>query len=177
MVKKLVCSVIVAALAVLLMASPAAADEPTPDYLDELQRIAGQAVTYEPVDTDGLRALALDPFTCTLYPSVVHFRTSSGRRSVGAKPYTRCTTGTPTTISQTSTLYIVEWAGAVYKPMVTRTATSRGVRNLDQKNVEWFCANGNSSRFQQETKGYSIQAGRTYQSAVLTARVDLSCGY
>lgn len=169
---------LLAALMMLCLAPPASAQQPETDYLSELQRIAGESADYQqtPTETD-FRVLALDPFQCTLYPSVVHLRTSSGRRSVGAKPYTSCLAGAPSIISQTSTLYIVEFAGVVYKRMTSATATSRGVRSLNQRNVEWFCVNSNSSRFQQETKGYSVQAGRTYQSAVITARVDLACGY
>lgn len=178
MIRRAIAACLLAVLTVLCSAAPASAQEPDTDYLDDLQRIAGESADYQQDPSAGeLRTLALDPFQCTLYPSVVHFRTSSGRRSVGAKPYTSCRAGAPSIISQTSTLYIVEFAGAVYKNMASQTATSRGVRTLNQKNVEWFCKNSNSSRFQQETKGYSVQAGRTYQSAVITARVDLACGY
>lgn len=177
MIRRMSTAVVATAVATVLMTSPAAADDGGPDYLDELQRIAGRSITYEAMGGAGARTLGLDPFTCTLSPSVVHIRTSSARRSVGAKPYTDCETGTPSLISQSSTLFIVEWAGAVYRPMATRTATSRGVARLEQKNVEWFCVNRNRSRFQQETTGYSVQMGRTYQSAVISRIDELACGY
>lgn len=167
----------IAILLVLIAAAPAVAGEPRPQRLDDLRRIASQGAVYMIADATPAQVATPDPYQCTLYPSVVHFRTSSGRRSVGAKPYTTCLAGTPTLISQTSTLYIVEWAGAAYKPMASTTVSARGSRNLTQKNVEWFCVNGNSSRFQQETKGYSVQAGNTYHSVATTPRVDLACGY
>lgn len=165
------------------LAHPALASESGPDenYLDELQRIAGRSAAYQPYhDTDPRSAqpmATLDPFQCTLYPSVVHPRTSAGKKSVGAKPYTSCKTGRPTIISQTSTLYIVEWAGLRYKQVDRKTGTSRGVASLTQKNIEFHCKSNNTSRFQQETKGYSVQLARTYQSAVITPRVDLPCGH
>lgn len=96
---------------------------------------------------------------------------------MGAKPYTECKLGPPTIISQSSTLYIVEWGGLYYKAMDSKTATSRNEKKLTQRNVEYFCANVNKSRFQQETKGYTVQGGRTYQSAVITPSADFECGY
>ena len=166
-----------AVLAVLLISTQASASEPEPHRLDQLRAIADRAVPYHLAGGAVDQIATLDPFQCTLNPSVVHPRTSSRGESVGAKPYTECEAGTPTIISQSSTLYIVEWAGAVYKPMATATATSRGVPKLTQKNVEWFCINRNLSTFQQETKGYTVQDGRTFESAVTSRKDDIDCGY
>ena len=116
-----------AVLAVLFTGSSAIASEPTAHYLDELRQVAAQPAPYQQLDGSPAQIATLDPFQCTLLPSIVHFRSSSAGQSVGAKPYTECKAGNPTIISQTSTLYIVEWAGAYSKPMVTTTATSRGV--------------------------------------------------
>ena len=182
---KIAACLLATVLAIMLLTPPAsAAESAQTTLLNDLQRIASRAGSYRPAGKaepatarDQQAPNTLDPYGCTLYPSVVHFRMSSGRRSVGAKPYTTCTAGAPAIISQTSTLYIVEWAGLYYRTMVATTATSRGVRSLTQQNLEWFCVNSNSSRFQQETKGYSVQAGGTYQSAVITPTVDLTCGY
>lgn len=179
MVRRMLGTVAVVMVALMLgLPGSAAADEPSPDKerLDRLQAIVGQSVPYRAAGGAG-QPMALDPYECTLYPSRVHPRTSSGKKSVGAKPYTECKLGPPTIISQSSTLYIVEWGGLYYKAMDSKTATSRNEKKLTQRNVEYFCANVNKSRFQQETKGYTVQGGRTYQSAVITPSADFECGY
>lgn len=153
-------------------------------YMKELERIAAQPQAYQATDTAGApagqvttaAARQLDPYRCTLYPSVVHSRKSGNWNTVGAKPYTRCTAGTPRSIQQSSTLYMVEWAGLSYRQLDTDTASTTYKRDLVQKNVAWQCKNKNRSRFNQQTKGVSIQAGRTWQTAVQTPIVTLECG-
>jgi len=148
--------------------------------LQKLQRIAGQPVTYQHSDggtTSGMiTAQAFDPYVCTLHPSVVHARQSSGYGSVGAKPYTKCLVGTPSQISHSSVLYIVEWGGLSWVPMASRGQTGYNTRSLTLTSLEWSCKNGNTSTFVQTTNGTSVQAGRTYYSSVSTVKTSLGCG-
>lgn len=166
----------------LLATSASAAPSDDADYLGQLQEIAGQPVTYQPdpsspVKSPTIQAKALDPYVCNLYPSAVHLRKSGNYNTAGAKPYTNCTAGTPTSISQTSTLYIVEWAGLVYKPMQTKTSSNTGQKKLEQQNVAWTCTNKNNSVFQQKTNGVSVQAGKSYYATVQTVKASWGCGY
>lgn len=178
--KKVVIALMFAALigsSHLSAAPPAAATDS--EYLEELEEIAGQPQDYELVDQDdapAVQPLALDPFKCKLHPSRVHPRKSGNYNVVGAKPYTRCTGGTPSHISQSSTLYMVEWAGLSYVPLVTKTVRNSNERNLTQKNINWVCKNKNKSRFNQQTKGHSVQRGRKYHSAVQTPIDTWPCG-
>lgn len=170
-------------ISVALLTTPAyAASSDGADYLDQLQEIAGQPVTYQldpssPVESPSIQAKGLDPYVCNLHPSQVHLRKSGNYNTAGAKPYTNCTAGTPTSISHTSTLYIVEWAGLVYKPMQTKTSSNKGQKKLEQKNVAWTCKNKNDSIFQQKTDGVSVQAGKSYYATVQTVKVTWGCGY
>lgn len=148
-------------------------------YMKELEAIAGEPQDYTPVtdkSAGNFQTMALDPYKCTLWPSEVHLRKSGGWQTAGAKPYTKCTAGAPSHISQSSTLYMVEWAGLSYVHLTTKTVSNGGVRSLTQRNVEWRCKNSNNSRFNQQTKGYSVQGGRNYQSAVQTPIVSQKCG-
>ncbi|MFB8370695.1 hypothetical protein ACFC25_15185 [Pseudarthrobacter sp. NPDC055928] len=148
--------------------------------LQKLQKIAGQPAIYKQLagETTGemITTQAFDPYVCTLYPSVVHPRQSSGYGSVGAKPYTKCLVGTPSQISHSSVLYIVEWCGLSWVPMASRGQTGYNTRSLTLTSLEWFCKNWNTSTFVQTTNGTSVQAGRTYYSSVSTVKTPLSCG-
>lgn len=150
------------------------------NYLEELNQIAGEPQNYfSPVPGPtklGAASFQLDPFECTLYPSVVHLRASSGYGSVGAKPYTRCLAGSPTYIKQSSSLYMVEWSGLSYVHLVTREARANYSANLTQQNVEWFCKNLNSSRFTQITNGSTLQRSTVYYAKVQTLTVTIGCG-
>jgi hypothetical protein len=148
--------------------------------LDALLAIAGQPVSYAPEGSEGAgvaaRAAALDPYKCTLYPSVVHLRKSGNYGTVGAKPYTKCTAGTSTTITHDTVLYMVEWAGLSYVSLTGFPQIGTNTPSLTMKQLEWSCKNTNTSRFAQETKGSSIQAGTTYYSTVVTPIAELKCG-
>ncbi|MFZ4842999.1 hypothetical protein [Mycetocola saprophilus] len=146
------------------------------ETLAELERIAGQPAQYVPDASSGVSTRALDPFVCTLYPSVVHARKSGNYDTVGAKPYTKCQGGTPSLISMSSTLYMVEWAGLSYVKLQGATVSDQNVREFTMKNLAWICKNKNSSRFMQETKGYSVQRGKTYYSAVASRIDTIACG-
>lgn len=147
--------------------------------LQKLQKIAGKPVTYQPASgaTGGkLTTQGFDPFVCTLYPSVVHPRTSSGKVSVGAKPYTQCLVATPSKITHSSVLYMVEWFGLSWVPMASQGQTGYNTRNMTLTSLEWFCKNRNNSTWVQTTNGTSVQAGRTYYSSVSTVKSPLACG-
>jgi hypothetical protein len=154
------------------------------EYLDELNAIAGQSVEYTPVPGEAAdegamsaKAVELDPFECNLYPSKTHLRKSGGYGTVGAKPYTICEAGKPTSISQTSTLYIVEWAGLSYKAMQTKSKSNHNASKLEQLDIAWSCKNWNNSVFQQKTDGVSVQRGKAYYASVSTVRNTWGCGY
>jgi hypothetical protein len=174
-------------LSVGLLAAPASAatdrgDEGKAQYLEQLEASAGNPSKYTPtapVGGDSVRTLAIEPdyFNCTLFPSQVHLRKSGNFSVAGAKPYTECVAGTPSSISQTSTLYIVEWGGLAYKQMASMSAGNYNSRRLEQKNINYTCINGNTSLFQQETSGISVQNGRSFRSSVTTIRSSLPCGY
>jgi hypothetical protein len=149
--------------------------------LKKLQKIAGQPVIYQPAPTEATSGMittqaTFDPYVCTLYPSVVHLRASSGYGSVGAKPYTKCLVGTPSQITHSSVLYMVEWGGLSWVPMASRGQTGNYTRSLTLTSLEWFCKNRNTSRYVQTTNGTSVQAGRTYYSSVSTVKSPLGCG-
>lgn len=158
-------------LSVGLLAAPASAatdrgDEGKAQYLEQLEASAGNPSKYTPtapVGGDSVRTLAIEPdyFNCTLFPSQVHLRKSGNFSVAGAKPYTECVAGTPSSISQTSTLYIVEWGGLAYKQMASMSAGNYNSRRLEQK----------------ETSGISVQNGRSFRSSVTTIRSSLPCGY
>jgi hypothetical protein len=182
--KRICVGVVGGLLAVSALSLPAhAADSDAADYLNELQAIAGQPVVYhpasEPISSSKkqVQPLALDPYGCTLYPSQVHLRKSGGYSTVGAKPYTTCVAGIPSSISQTSTLYIVEWAGLYYRPVQTKTSSNTLQKKLEQQNVAYSCVNSNNSIFQQKTDRVSVQGGQSYYSTVQTIRSTLACGY
>ena len=180
---KMLCATVIALCAVGLVAAPgyASARADSANYLNKLEAIAGRPADYvldgATSRSPGPRPRALDPYLCNLHPSVVHLRKSGNYNVVGAKPYTKCTAGTPTSITQTSTLYIVEWAGLVYNAMLTKTSGNYGQKSYTQENVAWACYNKNSSVFQQKTNGVSVQAGKTYRATVQTTKVSLGCGY
>lgn len=138
----------------------------------------GTASSYGATEPEGspLGTMANDYYNCVLYPSVVHKRTSSGKSSVGAKPYTKCTAGTPTKITHSSTLYKARWLGLNWEAMVTRSNSNTNQRNLTLKTVEWRCVNSNESNFIQRTTGTSVQKGRTFHAQVSTAKARLTCG-
>lgn len=148
--------------------------------LQKLQKIAGQPVVYQQVSggtTSGMiTTQAFDPYVCTLYPSVVHLRSSSGYGSVVAKPYTKCLVATPSQITHSSVLYMVEWGGLSWVPMASRGQTGYSTRSLTLTSLEWFCKNRNNSTYVQTTNGTSVQAGRTYYSSVSTVKSPLGCG-
>jgi hypothetical protein len=121
-------------------------------------------------------ALALGPYACTLYPSVVHLRKSGAYNTVGAKPYTKCTLGTPSLITHTSKLYKERWLGTNWELMVTKSNSAANVKTLTLKTVAWTCQNGNDSSFMQRTSGTSVEAGHTYYANVSTAETELACG-
>lgn len=147
--------------------------------LQKLQKIAGQPVVYQQASGETASGMittqAFDPYVCTLYPSVVHLRQSSGYGSVGAKPYTNCLVAPPSHISHSSVLYMVEWGGLSWIPMASRGQTGYNTRSLTLTSLE-FCKNWNTSTFVQTTNGTSVQAGRTYYSSVSTVKTPLSCG-
>lgn len=182
--KAIIAAISASLLGATIVTSPATASvgEDEAQYLNELNEIAGQSVQYAPSSIDGTQrsaqaARAVDPYVCILHPSRTHLRKSGGYGTVGAKPYTTCAAGTPSSISQTSTLYIVEWAGLSYKPMQTKTSSNRNQKKLEQKNVAWTCKNSNDSTFQQKTNGVSVQAGKSYYSTVTTVQDAHPCGY
>lgn len=188
--KRILSVIALAAASTLALTTPAFASEGPPPpvseeeatYLDELLENAGQPATYSSVDPDAdngisARGFVPAPYNCTLYPSVVHVRTKSGEKlNVGAKPYTKCDKAV-SAIKQTSSLYIVEWAGTYYRPMVTDVvANNVKQKTLTQQNVQYFCKNKNGSNFIQKTKG-EITLNTRYYSAVTTPVKNLACGY
>lgn len=188
--KRVLSVIALAAASTLALTTPAfAAEVPPPPaseeeatYLDELLENAGQPTTYSSVDPDSANGISARgfvpaPYNCTLYPSAVHVRTKSGEKlNVGAKPYTKCDKAV-SAIKQTSSLYIVEWAGTYYRPMVTDVvANNVKQKTLTQQNVQYFCKNKNGSNFIQKTKG-EITLNTRYYSAVTTPVKNLACGY
>jgi hypothetical protein len=148
---------------------------PSADYLEELEEIAGKPTAYTPAESE-VQLMALDPAGCTLYPSRTHLRKSGGYGTVGAKPYTRCNSRV-SRISQESTLFIVEWAGLVHKPMLTKSSANQGQQNLTQTNLAWTCKNSNNSIFRQETRGTTTVGTKNYYSLVTTIKDTWGCGY
>lgn len=189
---------LLAALAItglVLSSAPAANAAPTPESsgvvqhkatpkevaeLQKLQKIAGKPVTYQqaPSGTSGkvVTTQGFDPFVCNLHPSVVHPRSSSNKGSVGAKPYTKCLAGTPSRITHTSVLYMVEWFGLSWVPLASKPQTGANTRYMQLNSLEWFCNNRNTSTFAQKTSGTSVQLGRTYYASVSTVKTPLACG-
>jgi len=88
---------------------------------------------------------------------VIHKRASGSYNTVGAKPYTTCTAGTPTSISHSSTLYKARWLGLNWEAMVTKTNSNTYSSSLTLKTVEWRCKNSNGSC----SKGPRPTAGTT----------------
>lgn len=186
--KKFLNALAVAGLTLALTGTPAHATTPTEPLdaqsLQKLEAIAGQpseflmgnTSTLEPKDGLVAHPLALDSAGCTLYPSVVHLRKSGGYGTVGAKPYTRCVAPV-SRISQESTLYIIEWAGLVSKPMQTKNSTNTGQSSLTQQNVAWTCSNDHNSVFQQTTRGTITVGSKNYYTLVSTGKEKLPCGY
>lgn len=195
--KKALAGLATSLLAVSALSSPAFADEPeaveaTADFLTELREIEGQPAAYTATPASDSKAsisgqddVSVSPqvaypdvYACDLFPSVVHVRKSSGYGAVGAKPYTSCLGGSPTYIKHTSTLYIIEWAGLYFRDMGTWTTPEEWYTNFAQQlNVEYWCSNYNSSKFQQYAVGESLQVGTMYYSSVWTRQDTLGCGY
>lgn len=67
----------------------------------------------------------------------MHPRTSSGKVSVGAKPYTQCLVATPSKINHSSVLYMVEWFGLSWVPMASKGQTGYNTRNMTLASLEW----------------------------------------
>ena len=159
---------------------PVSAEEA--EYLEELLEHAGEPArfTSAPQSGDGgvsAYGFVPAPYNCTLHPSKVHVRTKSGeKKNVGAKPYTNCDKAV-STIKQWSTLYIVEWAGTYYRPMLTDVyAVNNTQKTLNQQNVQYFCKNNNNSLYMQTTKG-EIIINTKYYSVVSSELTPLACGY
>ncbi len=165
------------AVSMMVIAPSAAGSE---DVLDPnvVQLEEGSPAEYQPGDpgADTVDTMAVDYYNCTLYPSVIHKRKSGSYNTVGAKPYTICTQGTPTRITHKSTLYKARWLGLNWESMVTKSNSGTNTRKLTLKTVEWRCRNSNNSNFIQRTSGTSVQAGRTFYANVSTTKTRLSCG-
>lgn len=126
--------------------------------------------------SETMAAQAEDYYNCVLHPSVVHKRKSGNYNTVGAKPYTACTEGTPSRISHESTLYKGSWFGLRWEAMDTKSNSNTNERSLVLRTVSWRCVNSNESDFIQRTSGQSVQAGKTFYSNVSTAEARLTCG-
>ncbi|MGP4968998.1 hypothetical protein ACTXJQ_17955 [Glutamicibacter ardleyensis] len=185
MKRRIISGLFVAIFAVSAAVAPVHASETqasdTADYLAKLESIAGKPATYvSAVQPSGniqvAQPAANDPAGCKLFPSKTHLRKSGNYGTVGAKPYTVCNSRI-TSIKQSSTLYIVEWAGMYSKPMMSRDSASRGEKTLTQKNLSWTCGNSNKSKFQQVTRGTTTVGAKNYFSIVSTVKDTWACGY
>lgn len=122
------------------------------------------------------KAASVDYYNCVLHPSAVHKRKSGNHNTVGAKPYTKCSSGTPSTIHQDSTLKKARWLGLSWQSIDHKTQTGHNTRTMQLKTVSWTCQNSNNSNFLQTTSGYATEAGHTFYSAVSTSKTKLTCG-
>lgn len=151
-------------------ASPVASGPPSPPS-------GGVPYTSEPPGTASALPAGTppqDPDQCTLYASVVHQR--SNQLIVGNKPYTRCTAGAPSSISQLDTVY----KQAFFGPSEQGVFPGPGNRNessYTQTNVEVICTNTKSTNWYAVVTGTIVENGTTYYAGpVQTPVSSWPCG-
>lgn len=128
------------------------------------------------LDAGGARARAasVEFGPCTLYPSVMYLRKSTGYRGVGTKPYTKCDYAVASIHHDTDLRYksFIWWRKAKSKD-----GGNRGVASYTQKNIEYTCVSSESTAWTGTTAGTIVtNAGRTYYARVYQPVKTLDCG-
>jgi hypothetical protein len=158
-------------------ASVAAASTPSAPSSAPINPVAG-SVEYTATGATGALALTsvANPAGCTLSPSVVYLRASSGYGAVGAKPYTQCAVPV-TSIHQDVRVYKDTFFGWSQQG-ITFPGGNSGVANYTQLNVEVWCTNWKSTTWMAQTDGTIVYLGVTYTAYVQTPPPDpqILCG-
>lgn len=110
---------------------------------------------------------------CNLHASSVYLRKSSGYKSVGSKPYTKCKYPV-TSISHVTGIDYRSWlwwnsAGPDSK------GGNRGVSSYTQRDVAYRCSSLEENTFRGTTFGIVVFQGETYYSRVHTPTRELGC--
>ncbi|MFV2145533.1 MULTISPECIES: hypothetical protein [Isoptericola] len=140
----------------------AASPEEAIALLDELESQQADEIT--------TRAVSFGP--CTLHPSTIHWRTSSGNKSIGQKPYTRCTVPV-SRIHHTTELRYQHYL--TWKVAKKKTGGNYNQKNYTQKNVEHFCTGTTGTNFRGTTLGKIVYKGKSYYSRVYTSPARFGC--
>ncbi|GAB3693575.1 LGFP repeat-containing protein [Corynebacterium nasicanis] len=112
---------------------------------------------------------------CTLYPSVFHARTKSGRaESIGFKPYTECEVPV-SSINHKSR--IMHKKLSVYEELYQAPKSSNtGQARLETKNIQFFCNGQTPNIFKGSTIGTINYNGKDYYASVWTFTTRQNCG-
>lgn len=116
-------------------------------------------------------AVTLGP--CTLYPSVIHFRTRPPA-GIGPKPYTDCKGVRVTSIRQETRLEY-EWY-AWWKLALTKPGGNTGESRYTQRNVQFNCVGTESTVWGATTSGTVVYRGKTFYARVYQKMRRLACG-
>ena len=109
---------------------------------------------------------------CTLTPSSVYLRTSSGKKAVGFKSITKCSV--PVAKIHHSTDLRHKW-GVWWRHKVTITGQNSGVASYTQKNVAWKCKGADSTTWSATTLGTITYKSKRYYARVYAAPRVLAC--
>lgn len=111
---------------------------------------------------------------CTLNPSVIHLRTSGGKKTLGAKPVTECSVPVASIRHDTDLRYKwwLWWSLADSYP----GPGNQGQKRYEQKNVAWRCDGTDSTTWAGTTVGTIVFGGETFYARVYQEPVDKDCG-
>lgn len=117
---------------------------------------------------------------CTLNPTRVYLRKSSGYDDVGFKPYTDCSGKRVTSIHQDSTLYY-EWSIPLlpfswWSADGTWSGGNYGEASYTQRTISRTCNGTDDTYWLGETHGRIVYNGRTYYATVDTDPAEWPCG-
>lgn len=118
-------------------------------------------------------ALSVRYGPCTLYPSNVYLRKSSGYAAVGFKPATKCTV--PVTSIHHDSDIRYKWYLWWRKAGATHSGGNRGAASYTQRNVEYYCTGTTKTTFSGTTLGTIVYGGRTYYARVYMPVASLNC--
>ncbi|WP_158013357.1 hypothetical protein, partial [Carbonactinospora thermoautotrophica] len=148
--------------------------EASPYVLADSPAEAG-AILAELEDADpptSMTAASVQYGPCVLYPTTVYLRTSSNKKAVGFKPYTKCSVPVTSIHHESDLRY--KWY-LWWRKAGTWKGGNWNASSYTQRNIEYFCKGSSSTTWAGTTLGTIVYRGRTYYARVYPTQKKLAC--
>ncbi|WP_328811794.1 LGFP repeat-containing protein [Rhodococcus sp. NBC_00294] len=142
-------------------------------WFDSQEALAGDPQARQSATASRIPPGSVQYGPCILIPQFLHWRTDSGPGAiVGYKPVTRC--DEPMTSIKHETDLRYEYFG-YWRIADSYSSNNYGVKNLQQKNVEFHCTGDTGTWFGGRTLGTINVGGKEYYAAVYPPRKKFDC--